>query len=45
MDFQLSEEQNLVRESAISMVELDIQPILNANFLKAFSSFFFNIKK
>ena len=31
MDFQLSEEQNLIRDSAISMVERDIQPVLDAH--------------
>ncbi|MDP6345388.1 MAG: acyl-CoA dehydrogenase family protein [Alphaproteobacteria bacterium] len=31
MEFQLTEEQNLIRDSAISMVERDIQPILDAH--------------
>ena len=31
MEFQLTEEQTLIRDSAISMVERDIQPILDAH--------------
>jgi alkylation response protein AidB-like acyl-CoA dehydrogenase len=31
VDFQLSEEQTLIRDSAIQMVERDIQPILDAH--------------